>query len=225
MLVYQNTHIYDIISCFPTIINNLNYNIIIPNHKNERNIFLGNVFKYNKNLLYFCRNTSECSIESFINNDNGDLLKQIDGLTTSDINIRDNELINISLRKKIDIFIMSPKKDKYIFVIDNKVITNGIFINTYSNSYIKMFSSLNFKTRRTLTKSIDKIIKTFYQHQIWEWHMIKKESDTYVVPTKNGFINVNNKSRNLIDFDSINKNYIYLNNIYPFIESVILTYF
>lgn len=228
-LVISDLYFYDFVSAYPTILKRLDWNLsgVDLNNKTERNIYIGNLQKGNKNLSSFFQTQVDTLLDYYlgVNNISSDnvILRQKDGFITN-VPLRDNSSL-MMLDKRFDIShaIISRDRRKILIATDDFVEVKGV-----SNYYKSLdmvyneFRNLSFYSKSSLFSQMDKIKRMVFSVNEKRFYMVPRK-DGYLINTHIGLLTIKNDS--LFSLRDIEHSPYYEKFFREFIESLFLHFY
>jgi hypothetical protein len=228
-LVLSNLFFYDFQSCYYTILENIGWSLegIEKNDKTKRNIQLGILQKNNPQLSKFLIESSESLVEHYIKINNLKekevILKQRDGLISSRKLDNIDQTMPISLRSIILRMIITLNRNQYLAIHSTgEVEVKGISNKPEDVGFYQLFKNLDFTNKKQLFHGLEKIRQTVLNSKNIMWFTEEKEDMYLVRIIGEGIVKINRSSIKFIGTDDIDKNYTWINFIWPFAESCII---
>ncbi len=233
-LFLQDIYSYDIVSCHPTILQKLGFDIsnIINKNKLKKNIEIGMLMKDNPRLIHLLRNITESTISEYIRRNNLKdeeiILKQYDGIfVTKLLKEKQDKYISIELRSIFNKIIITPDRMKYIALNkNNKVIIKGLSFRYHEidNIFSKIIK-LNFISKKSLFLNLDKIKSDIlYSDNPMLFLIPVKEDKFNIFLKKYGEITITDNMINFINTSDIDKQKYFDFYIKPFYQSLVIEF-
>ena len=229
-LVIQDAYLYDIVSCFPSIMSNLNWNFngVDLTNKKERSKKIGIDQIDNENLSSYLINSAENLVKFYLD-ENGVqeeevILIQRDGCIVTKFLDNTDEFINMKYRGHISPLIISPLRNSYLTVIDEDVDVKGVshYYPALQKIYSK-FVNLNFFDKKVLFSQLDFIKKSFIESNEKELFMIPHEEEFAIITKEHGNLIVQHSE--LFDIEDINREHYYKHYVMPFLKAIYLEFY
>lgn len=226
-LICRDLYSYDIVSAFPTIMGQINYdfkNIDLDN-KIERNIFIGREQKDNEILSSYLNQSVESLLSFYLKDNNIQeneiITSQKDGFILTKKLSNNDQFIEIKLREYIDFLILSIDRKKFLYCSNGKIIVKGVsyFYDKLSTIY-QQFSNLNFYNKKNLFLQLETIKNSIMNSDDKNFFLIPKSKKSFIVSTFRGDLEVTDS--NLISLTSIDKRKYFDHYFKPFFQSIFL---
>lgn len=227
-LIIRDLYSYDIVSAFPSIMQNINYdfqNVDLSN-KTERNIFIGKKQIDNEVLSSYLNQSVESLLSFYLqenNIKNEEIIStQKDGfILTKKLN-NTTEFIEMKFREYIDFLILSVDRKKFLYCSDNKITVKGLS-HYYSalDPIFQQFSNLNFYNKKNLFQQLEDIKNSILQSNDKSLFLIPKNEKSFIALTYKGDFEITDP--NLISINSINKPKYFDHYFKDFLNSIFLT--
>lgn len=232
-LVLRDLYYYDIVSAFPTLMKQQNYDFkdVDINDKEQRNLFIGKQQIGNQNLSGFLNESVKDLTDFYLQyneiDDKDVIFRQKDGFILTKMLTFDNSFVEMKLRHMISIMIIDIKREKYItFDEDNNLSVKGVrhYYHRLDEIY-KMFLDLNFYDIDILCTQLQNIKNIVLNQKDISFYGIEDEDDVGML-----FIYKNGKNILTRDIDFIEPNKIDRNKYFdfyfkPFIDSIFMEVF
>lgn len=230
--VLHDLYDYDFERCYYKILQNINPDLIKdidPTNKELRNIKLGLLQKENPNIASFLISKINNIMDLYLS-ENGiledDIIwRQKDGvILTKQLN-KTNISMEIKYKGLISTMISSMKKDRVLFIYDNKkVVYKGIKNKLKDMSFFDMFATLNFTTQISVMDGVEVIRHKLFESDNINW-FIREVDDILHIPIKNkGTIKVPKTFIWGLNPKDIDRSVIWDNYLWPFCQTLLLQY-
>ena len=226
-LICRDLFSYDIVSAFPSIMKEINYDFTNINLSNkiERNIFIGKEQIDNEILSSYLNKSVESLLDFYLKDsniqDNEIISTQKDGfILTKKLN-NTNEFIEMKFREYIDFLIFTIDRKKFLYCSDNKITVKGVpYYYSALDSIFQQFSNLNFYNKKNLFQQLDTIKNSILLSTDKSLFLIPKTEKTFIVSTYKGDFEMSDS--NLISIESINKKRYFDHYFKDFLNSIFL---
>ena len=229
--VLRNVFLYDIRSCFPRILSKFGIYVPESDNKMDRMVFIGNLFKTNKQLLNLCLDSTNQIINNFIAEHEIDYDEIIaierDGLMIKKfIPKLSGYDIEPELKEKYDLVIRHySKRNVFLMIKNNKVILKGVphktlGIEDFMSSY---FQNVNDIDDRFCLKMLNKMRSEYFKTNNWKLFAIPNNGK-FVFKLEGGRdVAIEDPENSPIDLGTLNYNrYFYFKeHIEGFVQSLI----
>jgi hypothetical protein len=212
----------------------LNFDVSMINEldKTERNIQIGKMMKKNPSLTSALRGHTKAIIDSYIQanrlRDDDILLRQYDGIiTTKTLRITDLGGIELNIRKRFLIFIISVDRTKYISTdVNGEVSIKGVShrYNKIDEIYERI-CKINYLNKESIFRNLQ---------QIKEYIMTTKDVKLFSIPTKDnkfniflkeyGQVEISKATIKIMDSDDIDREKYFDFYIAPFTKSIVIEF-
>lgn len=227
-LVLRDLFYYDVVSAFPTILQQQHYNFdgIDLSNKEERNIFIGKQQRDNKNLSSFLNNSVSSIVDYYLTVNEVDedeiIFRQKDGFILTRKLLVNNQFIEMKLRKIITMMIISPDRSKMIYFDDlGDLEVKGVrYYYPRLNDIYSMIYSINFYDKKMMFQQLQYLKNRVIYNDDIMFYGIKKDEKTYIFVTKTGTITVHDID--FVDPDTIDRQKYFDFYFKPFIDSIYL---
>jgi len=227
-LILKDLYSYDIVSAFPSIMKEINYNFddIDLTNKTERNIFIGKEQIGNEVLSDYLNKSVESLLDFYLQENNIKeeevISTQKDGFILTKKLTNTNEFIEMKFREYIDFLILSIDRKKFLYCSNGKITVKGIpyFYSKLDPIYQK-FSNLNFYNKKNLFSQLEDIKVSILNSDDKNLFLIPKTEKTFVISTFKGDFEMTDS--NLISLVSINKQKYFNHYFKDFLNSIFLT--
>jgi hypothetical protein len=230
---------YDIQSCHFNLMKHafLPVNFLKSYSKLERNKKIGKIMRDYPNIKNFLRRTTVGIIDNFIFQNkikpSDIILRQYDGLIIKKkiIENNQNENLNLILKNKIEIMIISIDLKKYIALTNTgKIIKKGFHYSTTNllDEYYRKILKINYASKKSIFISLFKIQKHFLTEKNKNGFFIplgELHPNQFLIFLKDyGAMEISKSTKSLINMDQLDL-YLYFNYFFePFIKSIIVQY-
>lgn len=226
-LIVRDLYSYDVVSAYPTILNQQFYNFqdINLDDKEARSIFLGKKQIGNSNLSEFLMESIDNIVKFYLLensvSDSEIIVTQRDGFIIKKMLNNNDQFIEMKFREYIDILILSIDRKKYLYLSDDKVTVKGMpHFYPELNKIYQLFSNLNFYDKSILFGQLDNIKQSILKSDNKMLFMIPKDEDHYIVSTYTGDIII--KDPDMISLNKINKVKYFQHFIKDFLNSIFI---
>tara|TARA_Y100000310_G_C20655598_1_gene801812 strand:- start:1466 stop:2176 length:711 start_codon:yes stop_codon:yes gene_type:complete len=228
-LVLKDLYFYDIKSCFPQLLESINYSIETDlKDKEKRNIEIGKQQIDNKNLSSFLQSSTENLVSFYLTENNildeDIIVLQKDGFIIKKMLHVNDTFIKMDFRKFIDFMIISHDRKKFLYGSENSIIFKGV-VNSYPelNLVYNKFLHLDFYYKSRLFSQLQGI-KDYVFNSINKKLFMIDSSNGYIIYTKKfGQLKIANDS--LFKIEDIDKKKYYNHYFRPFIDSIFLEFY
>jgi hypothetical protein len=231
--VLKDIYLYDIESCHFQILKKMGLDMsFIPDKTNklERNKSIGLLFRDKPKLSQKVRDVTNSTIREYLKiNDvqpNELILRQYDGIMVVRKIHNIDQFIDLPLKEKFDIFIISIDKQKYIALTSEKVTIKGMS-NIYPGieKYYKRLLQINFISYQAIFKTLQKIKHSLLNsNDTWDF-AIPISNNKYKIHFKSyGELDVSMTMINLIEVEEIDRNKYFELYLKPFTKSITYDY-
>ncbi len=230
-LILRDVILYDIESCYPTILNQQNYDFqdVDLSDKVERNIFLGKKQIGNENLSSYLIESANQLLNFYLQenevSDEQIIVTQRDGFIITKHMGNCDEFIPIKLREHISLLILGIDRKKFLYTTDlGDVVVKGItFYYDALDVIFQQFSNLDLYNKRRLFLQLESIKSSILDSSDKKLFLIPTRNDKYAVITYKGNLEV--KDPDYIDIDQINKTKYYEHYVRDFLRSLYLQFY
>jgi hypothetical protein len=226
-LILHDLYGYDIVSAYPTILGKQFYDFkdIDLDNKTERNIFIGTQQRGNQNLSQFLIKSAESLVDFYLleNELNEDeiIATQRDGFIVKKILKNDDQFIDMKLREYIDFLLISPDREKYLYLSDDEIIVKGMpFYYDGLQIFYRLFSKLNFYDKSVLFEQLNQIKNQILFCEDVKPFLIPRDEESFIVITFKGNLEV--KDPDFVSITSIDRYKYYQHFFKGFLGSVYL---
>lgn len=229
-LVLRDLYLYDIVSCYPTILSNMHYDFdgVDLKNKEERNIAIGKAQIGNKNLSSFLIESANNLVAFYLKeNDITEdqiIVTQRDGFILTRLLKNTDEFINMDLREFIDFLIITPDREKFLYVSQGKLSVKGVS-HKYSklDQIYNLIMNLNFYNKKVLFQQMERIKKMVLESDEKKLFMIPNGDKFLIITKKLGNLEVDNES--VFQIQHIDKQRYYDHYFREFLESIFLEFY
>lgn len=234
-LVITNVYFYDIGYCYYSLLTNLGFDLSHIDFRNklERNIYIGKLQIKHKFLSKYlqeetCKIMNNYLIENNIP-DEDVIMIQRDGIYIKDHLLKLNSnTLPLDYIYKIIRMIFDLKKSSFIFIDEkNKTHWKGISKDYYDPSFLDLFKSVDYRTKKSICNSLDNIRKSFLFSNKKSWFVkYDRKTEQYFLPIKNIGLMKFNELSSLYEIDDkeIDKLYIWNSLCWSFCQSILINY-
>jgi len=228
-LVLHDLYYYDIVSAFPTIMQNQNFNFgnIDLTNKQERNTFIGKQQIKNKNLSGYLNDSVKYLTDFYLQyneiDDEDVIFRQKDGFILKTLLPKNNLYIEMSLRHTLPLLYIDTKREGMLYFDE----TDELYVKGVRYYYEKLdeiyskFLNLDFYDTRTLCIQLQDIKDSVVNSNDKLLFGINGDDVQYTFILKNGK-KVRTYDPDFVELDEIDK-YRYFNHYFkPFTDSVFI---
>jgi len=226
-LVLRDLYSYDVVSAYPNILKGQHFDFkdINLENKTERNIFIGKSQIGNENLSSFLQESVDNLVKFYLQEnqipEEDIIITQKDGFIIKRMLENDNEFINMALREFIDVLILSPSRDKFIYLVEDKIIIKGVsHLYDEMEKFLQRFKNLNFYDKSILFEQMDEIKNSLFNSDNKSLFLIPIDDQKYIISTYKGDIQI--KDPDLVSVNEINKQKYFDHFVKEFLESIYL---
>lgn len=226
-LIQKDLYYYDIVSAFPTIMQNNNYdfgNINLDN-KEERNIFIGKQQIKNKGLSIYLNDSIKELTDFYLQynevDDEDVIFRQKDGFILKKLLPKNNLYIEMKLRHMLSLLFIDIDRTKMIyFDEDNKIHVKGVryYYEKLNDIYLK-FLELNFYDKSVLATQLQYIKNNFINSKDKLLFGINGDDVQYTFILKNGK-SIRTYDPDFVDIKEIDRIKYFNFYIKPFTDSI-----
>jgi hypothetical protein len=190
----RDLYYYDIVSAFPTIMQNQNFNFgdLDLSNKEARNIFIGKKQIQNKNLSIFLNESVKNLTDFYLSineiNDDDVVYRQKDGFIITKPLVKNDMYIEMTLRHTLPILFIDTSKTLICYINEsNEIEVKGIrnYYDKLMDVY-KRFFDLNFYDVSVLTRQLQIIKDDFVNSKDKLMFGINGDDIQYTFILKNG---------------------------------------
>jgi len=231
-LVLRDLYYYDIVSAFPTIMGNQNYDFgdTDLSNKEERNIFIGKQQRKNPQLSTYLNESIKDLTDFYIQyNDISDddvVFRQKDGFILRKMLARNDLFIEMKLRHMLTLMFIDVNREKMVyFDEDGKIDVKGVrhHYDKLDEVYNK-FYNLNFYNKRDLCIQLQDIRDTVVNGKDKLLYGINDDDVQYTFVLKNGKA-IKTYDPDFVELDEIDREKYF--NVYfkPFLSAIFMEEF
>lgn len=200
--------------------------------KIERNIQIGKMMKKNPSLTSALRGNTKAIIDSYIKanrlTDDDILLRQYDGIiTTRTLRTTDLGGIQLNIRKRFLIFIISVDRSKYISLDNNGEVSIKGVSHRYDeiDEIYKRICKINYLNKESIFRNLQ---------EIKDYIMTTKNVKLFSIPTKDdkfhiflkeyGQVEISKTTLKIMDSEDIDREKYFDFYISPFTKSIVIEF-
>lgn len=232
-LVLRDLYYYDIVSAFPTLMDQQHYDFgkVDLNNKEERNIFIGKQQINNKNLSGFLNESIKDLTNFYLQyneiDDENVIFKQKDGFIINKMLTKNNSFIEMKLRFMITLLIIDVDREKILYFDDSGNMTVKGVRHYYQrlNDIYKKFYELNFYDKSILALQLQNIKDTCIQNKDITFYGIDEDDDGRMMFLYKNGKSITTRDVDFIEPEKINKCKYFDFYFKPFTDSVFMEAF
>ena len=227
--ILRDLYYYDIVSAFPTIMKNQNYDFgnVDLNNKEERNIFIGKEQIKNKNLGIFLNESVKDLTDFYLQyneiDDEDVIFRQKDGFIITKMLAKNDMFIEMKLRHMLSLLFIDIHRQSMIYFDENDNIeVKGVrhFYDKLKDIFIK-FKDFDFYNKRTLSLQMQDIKNNVVNSKDKLLFGIDDDDVRYTFILKNGK-QIKTYDPDFVELSEIDT-YKYFNYYFkPFLDSIFI---
>jgi len=229
-LILRDLYYYDIVSAFPTILNNQNFDFgnVDLNNKMERNLFIGKKQIGNKNLSGFLNDSVNDLTDFYLQyneiDDEDVIFRQKDGFILTKLLTNNNAFIEMKLRHMLQLLIIDVDREKMIyFDEDGNLSVKGVrhYYKQLDTIY-KKFYDINFYDKNILCIQLQNIKDACLNNKDISFYGIDEDDDGRMLFMYKNGKTICTKDIEFIEPEKIDRQKYF--NVYfkPFLDSIFM---
>jgi hypothetical protein len=231
-LVQRDLYYYDIVSAFPTIMQNNNYDFgdVDLSNKEERNIFIGKQQATNTNLSKYLNESIKDLTDFYLQyneiDDEDVIFRQKDGFILKKTLSNNDMYIEMKLRHMLSLLIIDTSRTMMIYFDEN----NQLYMNGIRYQYDKLsdiynrFLELDFYNKSTLCLQLQSIKNSVINSDDKLLFGINGDDVQYTFILKNGK-SIRTYDPDFVNIEDIDKNKYFNFYFKPFMDSIFMETF
>jgi hypothetical protein len=230
--VLRDVYLHDIEACHYQILKNLGIDIshIDPENKLKRNIQIGLMFRDNPALSEKVREITNSTISQYIDinkvKDDELVIRQYDGMLTTRRLEHTSDFMEIPVKEKFDIFIISIDRNKYIAISDDEITIKGVS-HSYEKieAYYKRLLKINYLSKESIFRNLELIKNDLITNKDVETFAIPIEGNKFKMFFKKyDDMDISSSMMNLLEVEDIDRIKYFDLYLKPFTRSIVYEY-
>lgn len=229
--ILSNLYEYDFSACYYNILKNIGYDLSNINFedKEQRNIQLGLLQKNNKKLSEFLYSKTKDLIDIYLSENSIEkedvIWRQKDGIILTKPLSKLNISMKIDYRGYISKLVSNMTRNRILLIYNGKSVTvKGVPNKPIDTSFFDLFLNLDYTNKKHMIDTLEDMrIRVLKSNNI-KWFIRENENRFYIPIKEIGLIEIHKSTFNSIIPDDIDKNFIWTDYIWPFVQTIMIYY-